>query len=184
MSTLSQLVDEITKANPDDPIFEIQRYTLEKLDEIEVELTSIIWTRKVLTDDEIKALPTTPIQLADTPGEDAVQVMIACLVGPLTGTAYTNIDPGAICKVVYGLDPTEDASHDGSIGSNLLGGSPRYSLELGSQAAYVGGVIRTDAAIGQPLCFFLDNAIGDFTGGDPGNQLPVTLAYTSSKFDF
>jgi hypothetical protein len=142
---------------------------------------SVVWARKVLTDAEIKALPTTPVEIVPAPGEGKLLVLHGGVLGPMDGADYTNINAVASAKIAYGAVASEDASRAFSISPNILAlaDTALYYIEFGSKAAYDGNETRTQDGIDKGLFLYVDNAgDGDFTGGDPDNAFPVILAYS------
>jgi hypothetical protein len=144
---------------------------------------------KSLSDAEIKALPTTPIQLIPAPGAGKVIVPINAFVSITPWVAnYTNINANA---QLYMADPAENfnittvlkQSNGNGVGNTLAWGEA--SVGLINQKQIVSGVTLVsnsgwNLADGenQPLMLFAANGgSGNFTGGDPGNVLKVTVSY-------
>lgn len=146
-----------------------------------------------LTDAQIKALPTTPVQLVAAPGAGFALVLLdAILVLDAQAGAYTNIDPDdAELGVV--LDPTDGASI--VLANNSADGLDNLSGFLDSAALrwtrLLGGGLKVapsapedvfatemdfteDAAL---LLRALNAAAGDFTGGNAANAMQVIVSY-------
>jgi hypothetical protein len=140
-----------------------------------------------LTDTQIKALPTTPVEIVPTPGASAFLLFVSAIIGPLDGLPYDDLGVGGVFKVIYGVAGTEDASVDATSGSQQVIGdtTPAAFLEVPSRAFYNGAQIRPSASLtDQPLVLTFDNSGNggaNLTGGDPGNLLPVTVFYAVAQ---
>jgi hypothetical protein len=146
-----------------------------------------IYKRKVtLTDAQIKALPTTSIDLVDAPGAGkmilphAVRYVLNNEAG-----AYTNLD-GTTCLLVTKvggliLNSVYDENAEGNFGAaykwfmicmlsqNVIGGATY---------AYSVGATPTE---NEPLKLVLANgspSIGDLTGGHADNSMKITVFYS------
>jgi hypothetical protein len=149
---------------------------------------------------QVKALPTTSLEIVPAPGVNYTWVVQACLVMvDSTDGAYTNIDAGGFLKLdTYGTDYVADdaalgftdlSALLGVAGHQLVPMRGRYSSEIdgsGALATYQAtqwGVRAypvadfTDKA-NAPVLVQLNNAAsGDLTGGHANNSLLVrTLA--------
>ncbi len=121
----------------------------------------------------MKALPSTPAEIIPALGANKIILPIGALLGPRSGAAYTNVDPGTL-GLSWG---------DGSEAwCDMVGGacltSP-YSDEMGSRASFNEHQTRTDGIMDTAIMLVCDNsgAGGDFTGGGDDNRLPITVIY-------
>lgn len=123
-----------------------------------------------LTDAQIKALPTTPVQIVAAPGADKVAVVQACLLSVNTmGGAYTNFASGVMTCVMGGSNVVDNVSSDTLLDSEQEIVWHLPAQEWGAEAAN---------AINQSIQLSGSDVAGDFTGGDPANTLTVTVFYT------
>ena len=150
----------------------------------------------VLTDEQIKELPTTPVEIVPAPGAGKI-------ILPLYGVArlqwvsdYDNIHEAAQLRFVVGtagdaLFPfRQDNASD--VSGLLAGGGPDGSIGWsptrfsGKVPVAPGPVLGSGTAqfydsdlVNFPLVFQADNgASGNFTGGNADNSLKVTVLYT------
>jgi hypothetical protein len=147
-----------------------------------------------LTNAQVLALPTTPVQLVAAPG--AGKVLIPFLaVFYLDWTAdYTNIDAHAVLKVGY--SPTGSLTFlvafveiaNSGVSGVLAEGASNYAV-LGPTAIANGAssfVVAVSGSNDEPgqtnvaLLLAATNALaGNFTGGDPANTLQVSVYYNT-----
>lgn len=140
-----------------------------------------------LTNAQVLALPSTPIQTLAAPGAGLIRIPILAVVNLNWTADYTNID-GA-CELFFdvaGPEPTnlpEMLETNGAISDLLAGGMNRI--------AWFGQKQRADAnntSAKSPLdttawtnavtrISSWNNAAGDFTGGNAANTLKVTTLY-------
>lgn len=145
-----------------------------------------------LTDAQIKALPTTGVQIVASPGANK---MIVPVVGVLHTNAvwiadYGNINSGASIAIKLGATNALLALHQpvsSSVSSLLAGGGPDGTVVVMPQQ-FQGGAVYNPAGFGgiagtydsdvinQSLSISASNA-GDFTGGHYLNTMSVTVAY-------
>lgn len=149
-----------------------------------------------LTDAQIKALPTTPVQVVAAPGVGKIAVPIMALVGLAWTADYTNISADSTFDFFWlpaGAQPFNSLfeADTSSVSSLLAGGGNAYAmsspLQLGWTAAapglsvpratgdFMGGTNVVDANIS----VFITNS-GDLTGGNAANSLKVTVWYTEA----
>lgn len=156
--------------------------------EIVIQRASII-----LTDDQIKALPSAAIQLVPAPGTGkALLAISAFLTLDATAGAYTNItnasfvigyqqdaSPALISIYASVVLPVE--TYLGSAVKSFLcltGGSDK--LGTGDFSAYVVGHTAGDLALAEnmPLALKDDfDGVSDYTGGNTANSMRATLVY-------
>jgi len=128
-----------------------------------------------LTDDLIKAMPTTAVQVVPAPGAGKMLVAIACCLTLSIPTAgYTNLDVASAIHLAYG-DFLEDAMNP--INTGLLVGT----------GTKIGGFIPRETYLGdnddgdvpnQPLKMLISNAeAGNLTGGDVSTTGKITVLY-------
>jgi hypothetical protein len=139
----------------------------------------IIETSLTLTDAQIKALDTTPIQIIPAPGSGKfIQVLGWAALIDLTGGIYTNVDAAAALFLDNSALTASFAAHskdglfNGSAAqrmAHMAGGTTSSTSEtsvpysaLDNQAVYVATA---------------NNAMGDFTGGNAANSLTVYVTY-------
>jgi hypothetical protein len=141
----------------------------------------------VLTDAQIKALPTTPVELVPAQGAGTVILLKDVLLHKNFGVGYTNADAdSAYLSAVLGDDDLEGLELQANVPSGVswLAGTMqsgeafywfRYQHpDAFNKAAEVFGSNCVDAA----AFLYVDNAgNGDFDGGDPANTLKVTVYY-------
>lgn len=143
-----------------------------------------------LNDTEIKALPTTAINLIDAPG--AGKIIIPTLIYPRLSNwiaDYTNIDATCVISFPNGnsnVMSTIDESITSGASGLLAGGGPDgtsgpvlfNAKPSGANIySYAGQSYDSDLA-NLPLKISVSNGgAGDFTGGDTGNILTITVAY-------
>lgn len=141
--------------------------------------------RNILTDAEIKALPTTGIKLMDRAASGQMVVPIAATLVFRTpnGAAYTNFDATATLTMDL-FDSIGDFEGGTPKASTLLGsGVQRFarlfplqgaSTVLAATAAQGVFTLATDVEVWVNLD---NNAAGDLTGGDAENTLTIDIVY-------
>jgi hypothetical protein len=166
----------------------IKLLTIFLADQIKV----LVW-KVVLTNEDIKALPTTAIELVSTLGSGTRIVLImAELSLDSRAGAYTNISPDGWASVqLGGVDVSiylEDSSgmSDAKVGDLFgvahLGNvvlTPLIQYDATSWSAIVGKVTGNTALfIDVPLKFqFSNSTAGDLTGGSPINTMTITTVF-------
>lgn len=149
--------------------------------------------RKVvtLTDAQIKALPTTPVQIVPAPGVDQFLILLnAVLRANTAGGAYTNVssDNFSYLRFWYGANDFASLKTDRSFGgfdlaSTLIDGRitlfPQMQLlSIASPLTFVGpDIYATSDVAGQPLVLVGANTAGNFTGGNAANTMHVAVHY-------
>lgn len=150
-------------------------------------IVTVYQRKTTLTDAQIKALPTTPVELVPAPGADKLLAISKIAVGRLndSGGIYTNLDDTAASffTVAFGEGYDDDASYnflnlDSMIGNDLStfgSGSVLiwHSYNIESFQRVLPVVINKGL-----FCHVGNNGLGDFTGGHASNTLEVTVFYS------
>ena len=141
-----------------------------------------------LTDSQIKALPTTPVELIASPGANKFILPISATVYFHWTANYTNIDSNAALNISHANGYsllTALFENDGSSSiSNLLNDDDDYmaiftqkaETTSGRNIAYYiwpGGLVNKNLTIG-----LYNGFSGTLTGGDANNSITVTVLYT------
>jgi hypothetical protein len=142
---------------------------------------SVVQTVITLTNDQIKALPTTPVEVVASPGANKAIVAIRGLARLEWVADYTNVDVGAEMQI-DGLGPLTDVA-----GLLALGHSSSAFFVPTARSTAVGTFIAAESGwadedyIDRPFVIAAVNT-GDFTGGNAGNSLKVSMLYTVIDF--
>jgi hypothetical protein len=149
----------------------------------------------VLTNNQIKALPTTSIELVPAAGAGQVIIPLQLYIAPNISVAYSNINSDAYCSFLQNTRRLlEDIPNDSGNGlayvNDLLGennnlwvvhaalGYPIAALN-NNWASFVTSINNVAAFANQPLQMVISNSdSGDFTGGDASNTIKVIVNYT------
>jgi hypothetical protein len=139
----------------------------------------------VLTDAQIKALPTTPIEIFSALGENkAVNIFAAVIRCDFSAGAYTNVDasyvdlslqPANLPMLVkdpassINLIPFETADIKNYLISGQFTVNGGYNLAL----PFSEGIFNN-----YPVSLWCTNEAGNFTGGNAANTLSVTVLYS------
>lgn len=142
-----------------------------------------------LTDAQVKALPTTAVQILAAPGVGLLTVPLHVTLRLTWVADYTNIAATALLLVENGTNASTcnlDESVGGSV-SLLLASGEASTAWLPAQAtapAAAGNFVLGEAGMldgdvwNKAVSVRATNAAsGDFTGGNAGNALKITLAY-------
>lgn len=139
-----------------------------------------------LTNSQIKALPSTPVEIIPAPGEGKFIFPMFAVLRVNSLQSYTNINASARVQMPIGggafilLKASEDP--DGLV-SGILANGNSVSLSASSLSPTSAGGIEmligyNDTIGNLPLNIEATNAAsGDFTGGDVGNSLEITVYY-------
>lgn len=141
-----------------------------------------------LTNAQIKALPTTPVEIVPAPGAGkAIQLLLARTVIHIAALGgYTNFNTFAV-QLFKGTDPLIDVSVPGTVGffqgSDETIGTYVFTPAITTDGSDIhaatyqanGSVERND---NQPLMFVIDNSVdGNLTAGNAANTLKITVYY-------
>jgi hypothetical protein len=155
--------------------------------------SSVIHSASVtLTDEQIKASPTTPLTIVAAPGANRrLQLVAATVASDVRGGAYTNVNALCAGQLVYA---------GGSIAASLI--FPYFAdtlVDFGAVVVndFLPGFQAVNASFPEPFVayvyqsaiankeiqFVVTNAgAGNFTGGHASNTITIGVAYT--VFDF
>lgn len=144
-----------------------------------------------LTDAQIKALPTTPVQIVAAPGDGRVLIFHSAVLVSNWSDAnkYTNIAGSGVRElaVYYGAEFENASTKNPSVLNAFFFGVPATMARLKPYSPsdtdlMVMSLVHVDAAesmYNQPFNLYCYNgASGNFTGGDAANTLKVTVFYT------
>jgi hypothetical protein len=146
-----------------------------------------------LTDAQIKALPSTPVEIVPAPGAGKALIPFQIVLRMSIATAYANIgDKAGIADTLFAFTPLANGSGDWVTAS--LGGTNKVAYALLAPYLYDGaeGIVAparpnasTDVVANQPIALQCSNFngeeytdLGNFTGGHASNTLKVTVFYT------
>lgn len=128
---------------------------------------------KVLTDEQIKALPTTPVQILPAPGANKICWVIGSYAHFKSSGAYANfglpshlnVGPASPADAFCSQQADIILSVASNVNSPLLPAGPN-------------GTADADV-VNKPITIYVDNGgAGVFTGGNAANALSVTVLYT------
>lgn len=138
-----------------------------------------------LTDAQILALPTTPIEIVPTPGADKNLMLIAAYIKTHIVVPYANLDTNPRYIQIF--------DNDGDAMSIPTSYSDTYALLTTDNSRTIltpttlwnknidGTNYNTPNSFhtfdNQPLLLTCVNTDGDFTDGDPANTLKITVLY-------
>ena len=149
-------------------------------------------SRTVLTNAQVKALPTTPVQLIPPQGTDRAIVAIIGTLELVWVADYTNLDADSrlffeSSNFFSQLIPAFE-THGSGMSAIFAAGIPTYSVAPAytNQDGAKNLIQNSGYALNQVsnlgMILYIDNqAAGNLTGGDPGNSLIVTVFYNVVK---
>lgn len=142
----------------------------------------------VLTDAQVKALPTTPAVLVSDPGSGRFVILQSAFfrVAPADYVPYTNIDAAA--QLFLGdLGPVFDETTNSAVSGLLSDSGSGNALATAEQITITfggpNGLTRPnwgwgDSDLSGPFRLTANNgASGNFTGGGAGNSLQIAVSY-------
>lgn len=143
-----------------------------------------------LTDAQIKALPTTPVEIVAAPGAGKMLSFVtAVLVLDNTAGVYSNVEAGANCRLTIGDFQASiwgdwswlltDGSEVGVVTiPGVIGTLGVGAVDSADDISLAGNSDYLSAVENQPLRFQFANAgSGALTGGHAANTLKVTVWY-------
>lgn len=141
------------------------------------------WEKTTLTDAMIKTLPTVGVEVAPAPGANKIIIPIAAFgMINYVGDAYINTDPSVMLllgpSAMSGISPisayAERVYFQVPIPWSVQPSSGAWSGKVISEAAQF-----DDSAINAPLILKDEFPGGsNYTGGNPGNTMEVTVFYS------
>jgi hypothetical protein len=142
-----------------------------------------IYKRKVtLTDAQIKALPTTEVEVVPGQGAGKMVIFHYATVYLQHSADYGNISPDATLKIAYSgiaISASSVLSEADFCISNLLAlGLSAGQLLPASSSLGDNGTYAYDDVSNRGFALRCSNTAGNFTGGDASNTLEVTVFYS------
>jgi hypothetical protein len=174
----------VTVDNQDDPPVEVTTLIAPgaSLSGDEADMSDVVAIRRAsvtLTNAQIKALPSTPIDLVSAVA-DAVLLPISAFLRLEWTASYTNINAGCYISVLPNgsgsiLKILDETGAVGARVQDLLGADESRIAVLAADI----GTGRDATWVNVPIQITCDNAgAGNFTGGNAANSLVVTVIYT------
>lgn len=144
----------------------------------------LLFKTTVLTDTQIKALPTTPITiLSGIAGKQIIPVAIVLQLDA-SAAAYTNVTAGvgAFLSLFVGDEVSTHLRNDAFLAAALKKVSQLTPASFNDAVPNTQFFIYSNAATqsvrtGMDATLHCTNAAGDFTGGNAANQLTATIFY-------
>jgi len=147
--------------------------------------SQLLNVRATLTDAQIKALPTTPIQIVTAPGAGKLIVPTMWMIQKSFVGAYTNVTVSAQTGLFCTYDGNDNGTHTAvavtEAGYAFFGAVSleQYPIPPGTHDDGNGGNFPPGGTDLRNLGLFVQaiNADGPFTGGDAANLLTVDMLY-------
>ncbi len=147
---------------------------------------SVLYNKTILTDAQIKALSTTPIELVEAPGEGKMLIYHSALLSSKIGVGYSYSNrsedyPDSDIHIAWGGQ--KYASQNFPF-NNLLEGKTDNSIYVVGNSAGINSntITGMDTNYSQinnkSLDLVVYNTDGDFTGGNVANTIEVTIFYS------
>ena len=138
-----------------------------------------------LTDAQIKALPTTPIEVVAAPGANKLLALIeAILLRKFAAGAYTNITDANLYLSDVDKSYIWTPATAGANASTVFGAADKFTILTPNAQGTSGGNLLATAYSGYALTEAVNKAMylatdvaSDFTGGHANNTLIVSVAY-------
>jgi len=140
-----------------------------------------------LTDEQIKSLPNTPVEILPAPGGNKMFVPVfAVFTLDAIGGAYTNLDTDPLPYLLLAPDDFEAELTNYALGMPATTATKRTIVVTYSQKAMTSGALETSVIgtdepsvnlFNQNICIWANNNAGNFEGGDPANTLTITVYY-------
>lgn len=144
-----------------------------------ISLSPISYATVTLTDAQVKALPTTGIQIVASPGAGKHLLVVGVSLYLDWTADYTNIDPTAVISLNFGT--TSNVA-----GGRLIEGEGDVTRMLAPGEDALGFLVQeykaldADQAVNLGLNLKATNgAAGDFTGGNAANTLKVQVWFVT-----
>jgi hypothetical protein len=149
------------------------------------ELKSFI-KKVILTDDEIKALPTTAVELVPAPGAGKAIIcpMIynagVCMFITNLAVGYSNITFGSQIQFAIGDGSAIDSQFGGGSNFETLLAAGNKMWAIASDYFQVSGQSSSVSELENKALnlAITQNTDGNFTGGDPANTIEITISYS------
>lgn len=164
-------------------------FEIDAADAVTDDTVAIKQTTVTLTDAQIKALPTTQINILAAPGAGMLHhVHGALFVADFTAGAYTNLSANPFFNLVYDaannyINATLFAGEEMFVaGRNISYCLPYMTLTEG--AGQPSAFVRSSAQFGETVNRTVDIGAGNvsdgnFTGGNAANTMKVTVYYST-----
>jgi len=151
----------------------------EALQQSDDNLASVLIKEEItLTDAQIKALPTTGVELIAAPGANKIAWVIAAYLRFESHGAYSNFDMSVHLDV--GCPSPADPMADVTIGDLLLGSSVNKNSPMAMATGM--GTVDADIVNKAVQLYATNGSSGNFTGGNAANKLKVFLRYIVLDF--
>jgi hypothetical protein len=141
--------------------------------------------KTILTDAQIKALPTTPVELVPAQGaEKGLFIHSAFFRSKFTGGAYTNIDASYCDLSLYPTYlPMFAKDIDASLNNIFFANPDTENFNLSGQFQFLnnyflGAAVDESVFNNHNITLRCTNPAGNFTGGNAANTLEVTVFYS------
>jgi hypothetical protein len=148
-----------------------------------IERKSISLAGKTFYDTDIKAMPTTYLEIIPAPKSNQIIIPLYVTLHLKSTVAYTNFDTLMALYLARGASGSKIYYHNSP--DLLLGQAASYTSKMW-EASNLLDAIMTDAdtdVTGKALNLKMDNALGNLTGGAAGNKLTIAVLYYLSNLE-